>query len=80
MTREISPEGWVLGAMAVLRKAGLSKGDAIVHYERLLEHHHLTPDQVSGALQSIMLGGGFPSMDDAREHLLALCPDLEGQI
>lgn len=69
-----------MGCMAVLRKAGMSKEGAVQHYERLLEHHHLTADQVSAALPGIMLHGGLPGMDEARAHLLALCPDLEGQI
>ena len=75
-----TPEAMILGCLALLRKAGMSKEGVAQHYERLLEHHHLTADQVSAALPGIMLGGGFPSMDDAREHLLALCPDLEGKI
>ena len=70
----------ILGCLAVLRKAGMSKEGAVQHYERLLEHHHLTADQVSAALPGIMLHGGLPGMDEARAHLLALCPDLEGQI
>ena len=70
----------VLGCMAVLRKAGMSKTESVQHYERLMKHHDLTPDQVNAALPGIMLNGGFPPMDDARAHLLALCPDLEGKI
>jgi hypothetical protein len=70
----------ILGCMAVLRKAGMSKEGAVQHYERLLEHHHLTADQVSAALPGIMLHGGLPGMDEARAHLLEIIPDLEGQI
>lgn len=69
-----------MGCMAVLRKAGMSKEGAVQHYERLLEHHHLTADQVSAALPGIMLHGGLPGMDEARAHLLEIIPDLEGQI
>ena len=75
-----TPEAMILGCLALLRKAGMSKEGVAQHYERLLEHHHLTADQVSAALPGIMLNGGFPPMDEARAHLLALCPDLEGQI
>ena len=70
----------ILGCMAVLRKAGMSKEGAVQHYERLLEHHHLTADQVSAALPGIMLHGGLPGMDEARAHLLEIIPDLEGRI
>ncbi len=70
----------VLGCMAVLRKAGMPKDEAVQHYERLLQHHDLTPDQVNAALPTIMLNGGFPAMDDARAYLLEVCPDLEGRI
>ena len=70
----------ILGCLAVLRKAGMSKEGAVQHYERLLEHHHLTADQVGAALPGIMLHGGLPGMDEARAHLLEIIPDLEGQI
>lgn len=70
----------VLGCMAVLRKAGMSKDEAVQHYERLLQHHDLTPDQVGAALPSIVLHGGLPGMDEARAHLLEIIPDLEGRI
>lgn len=70
----------VLGCMAVLRKAGMSKTESVQHYERLMKHHDLTPDQVNAALPSIVLNGGFPAMDDARAYLLEVCPDLEGRI
>lgn len=70
----------VLGCMAVLRNAGMSKTEAVQHYERLLKHHDLTPDQVNAALPSIVLHGGLPGMDEARAHLLEIIPDLEGQI
>ena len=70
----------ILGCLAVLRKVGMSKEGAVQHYERLLEHHHLTADQVSAALPGIMLHGGLPGMDEARAHLLEIIPDLEGQI
>ena len=70
----------ILGCMAVLRKAGMSKEGAVQHYERLMKHHDLTPDQVNAALPSIVLHGGLPGMDEARAHLLEIIPDLEGQI
>lgn len=70
----------VLGCMAVLRKAGMSKEESVQHYERLLERHDLTPDEINAALPRIILNGGFPAMDDARAHLLEVCPDLEGRI
>lgn len=70
----------VLGCMAVLRKAGMSKTESVQHYERLMKHHDLTPDQVNAALPGIMINGGFPPMDDARAHLLEIIPDLEGRI
>ncbi len=70
----------VLGCMAVLRKAGMSKTESVPHYERLMKHHDLTPDQVNAALPGIMLHGGLPGMDEARAHLLEIIPDLEGQI
>ena len=70
----------VLGCMAVLRKAGMSKTESVQHYERLMKHHDLTPDQVSAALPRIIMNGGFPAMDEARAHLLEIIPDLEGQI
>ena len=70
----------VLGCMAVLRKAGMSKTESVQHYERLMKHHDLTPDQVNAALPGIVLHGGLPGMDAARAHLLEIIPDLEGQI
>lgn len=70
----------ILGCLAVLRKAGMRKEGVAQHYERLLDYHHLTPDQVNAALPRIIMNGGFPAMDDARAHLLEVCPDLEGRI
>jgi hypothetical protein len=70
----------ILGCMAVLRESGMEKAEAVQHYERLLKHHDLTPDQVNAALPSIVLHGGLPGMDEARAHLLEIIPDLEGRI
>lgn len=36
-----TPEAMILGCLALLRKAGMSKTESVQHYERLMKHHDL---------------------------------------
>lgn len=70
----------ILGCMAVLRESGMEKAEAVQHYERLLTHHGMTPEQINQAARSLSTLMGLPSTGEARAHLLTVIPELEGRL
>lgn len=66
----------VLGCLGILRDSGMQKAEAIPYYEKLLEHHKITPDDVNKNALMFTLTGRLPSREDAMAHLKALFPDL----
>lgn len=69
--------GMCLACVAVLRDRGMAKQEAIPYYEKLLEHHHLVPDDVNKNALRLTLERKLPSMAEAIDHLNALFPDLK---
>lgn len=72
-----SAVGMVLGCIAVLRDSGMEKAQVIPYYEKLLDHHKITPDDVNKSALMLTLTGQVPSKPIALAHLKELFPELE---
>lgn len=63
-----------------MRYHGFTRAEVYQQYDRLLEYHGLTREQVNRAALSVSTFTGLPGLAEARAHLLEVCPDLEGRI
>ena len=68
--------GMVLGCIAVLRNNDMTKEQVLPYYEKLLQHHSITPEDVNKNALALTLTGKVASYSQAVDHLRGLFPDL----